>query len=45
VDVRVVGRSITIQAHGTRLFQRRAVKRALEGLPGLSGYRAAVDVE
>ncbi len=45
VDVRVVGRSITIQAHGSRLFQRRAVKKALEGLPGLSGYRAVVEVD
>jgi hypothetical protein len=45
VDVRVVGRSIAIQAHGTRLFQRRAVKKSLEGLPGLSGYRAVVEVE
>jgi hypothetical protein len=45
VDVRVVGRSITIQAHGSRLFQRRAVKKSLEGLPGLSGYRAVVEVE
>ncbi len=45
IDVRVVGRSVTIQAHGSRLLQRRAVKRSLEGLPGLSGYRAVVEVE
>ncbi len=45
VDVRVVGRSITIQAHGSRLFQRRAVKKSLESLPGLSGYRAVVEVD
>ena len=44
IDVRVVGRDITIKAHGTRLFQRRTVRHLLEGLPALSGYRSVVEV-
>ena len=44
IDVRVVGRDITIRAHGTRLWQRRTVRHLLEGLSGLSGYRSTVEV-
>ncbi len=44
LDVRVVGRSITIQARGVRPLQRRGVRRSLETLPGLSGYRSTVEV-
>lgn len=44
VEVRVVGRSITIQARGVKLWQRRAVRRTLEGLPVLSGYRSVVEL-
>jgi hypothetical protein len=45
LDVRVVGRSVTIQAHGTRFLQRRGVRKALESLPGLSGYRSTIEVK
>ncbi len=44
VEVHVVGRSITIQARGAKFLQRRAVRRSLEGLPGLSGYRSVVEL-
>jgi hypothetical protein len=44
LDVKVVGRSITIQAHGVKLLQRRAVRRSLETMPGLSGYRSTVEI-
>jgi hypothetical protein len=44
LDVKVVGRSITIQAHGVKLLQRRAVRRSLEAMPGLSGYRSNVEL-
>lgn len=44
VDVRVVGRSVTIQARGVKFLQRRAVRRTLESLPGLSGYRSVVEL-
>jgi len=44
IEVRVVERSITIQAHGVKFLQRRAVRKSLENLPGLSGYRSVVEV-
>ncbi len=44
IDVRVVGRSVTIQARGVKFLQRRTVRRSLESLPGLSGYRSVVEV-
>ncbi len=44
VEVRVVGRDVTIRAHTTRFWQRRTVRRTLESLPGLAGYRATVDL-
>lgn len=43
-DVRVMGRDVTIIAHGVRLFQRRAVRSTLENLPALSGYKAFVQL-
>ena len=45
VEVHVVGRSITIQARGVKLFQRRAVRRDLERLPVISGYRSVVELD
>ncbi len=44
VDVKVVGRSITIQARGVKFLQKRTIRRSLESLPGLSGYRSVVEV-
>jgi hypothetical protein len=45
VEVRVVGREVTILAKTTRFWQRRTVRRALETLPGLNGYHATVQVD
>jgi hypothetical protein len=45
VEVRVVGRDVTIHAKTARFWQRRNVRRTLESLPGLSGYHATFEVE
>jgi hypothetical protein len=45
VDVRVTDREIAIHARVTRFWYRRSVKRAIENLPGLVGYRTRVIVE
>ena len=44
LDVRVIGRQVAIQARGVKFLQKRPVRRTLESLPGLSGYRSTVDV-
>jgi hypothetical protein len=44
VEVRILGRDVTIRARATRFWQRRTVRRSLESLPGLSGYRATIDL-
>jgi hypothetical protein len=44
VEVRVVGRDVSIRARATRFWQRRTVRRALESLPGLAGYRSSVEI-
>jgi hypothetical protein len=44
VEVRVVGRDVTIRAKATRFWQRRAVRRTLETLPGLAGYRPKIEI-
>jgi hypothetical protein len=44
VEVRVVGRDVTIRARATRFWQRRTVRRTLETLPGLAGYRPTVEI-
>jgi hypothetical protein len=44
VDVRVVGRDVTIRARATRFWQRRTVRRTLETLPGLAGYRPRIEM-
>jgi hypothetical protein len=44
VDVRILGREVTIRARATRFWQRRTVRRSLETLPGLAGYHAAVEI-
>ncbi len=43
-EVRVVGRNVAIRAEASRFWQRRSVRRALESLPGLAGYRTTIDV-
>ena len=44
VEVRVVGPEVTIRAKATRFWQRRTVRRTLETLPGLAGYRHTVEI-
>jgi hypothetical protein len=43
-EVRVSGRNVLIVAKASRFWQKRIVRRALETLPGLAGYRARVDI-
>lgn len=43
-EVSVVDRSIIIRARADRFYNRRAVKRQLESLPGLAGYNTRVDI-
>ncbi len=45
VEVRVSGRNVLIVAEATRFWQKRAVRRALETLPALEGYRARIDID
>ena len=45
VEVLVVDRRVVIQARSTRFWQRRAVRRTIEGLPSLAGLRATVHVD
>ena len=45
VEVRVVGRDVTILAKPARFWQRRTVRRTLEMLPSLTGYHAKIEVE
>jgi hypothetical protein len=44
VEVRVSGRNVLIVAKATRFWQKRSVRQSLETLPGLTGYRARVDI-
>jgi hypothetical protein len=44
VEVRVIGRDVTIRARSTRFWQRRGVRRALESLPGLAGYKPSIEL-
>lgn len=44
IDVQVTGKSAVIRVRGVRLFQKRNVKRAVEGIPALAGLRSNVDV-
>jgi hypothetical protein len=43
-EVRVVGRQVIIRARGVRFWQRRSVRRTLESLPALAGYRPTVEI-
>jgi hypothetical protein len=44
VEVHVSGRHVSISARPARFWHRRGVRRALESLPGLDGYRTTVEV-
>jgi hypothetical protein len=43
-EVRVVGRQVIIRARGVRFWQRRSVRRTLESLPGLAGFRPTIEI-
>jgi hypothetical protein len=45
VEVRVTGRNVLIVAHATRFWQKRGVRRSLESLPALSGFRVRIDLD
>jgi hypothetical protein len=44
VEISVTGRNVTIVAQPSRLWLRRSVRRSLETLPALQGYRARIEV-
>jgi len=44
IDVRIEGRSATVQARGVKFLQKRAVRKSLESLPALSGLRSTIEV-
>jgi hypothetical protein len=43
-EVSVTGRNVTIVAQPSRFWLRRSVRRSLEALPSLQGYRARIEV-
>lgn len=45
VEVRVVGREVTVRGRATRFWQRRGLQRSLESIPSLSGLRSTVEVD
>ncbi|MEO6807793.1 MAG: hypothetical protein ABI353_01590 [Isosphaeraceae bacterium] len=45
LDVRVIDRGVIIHARADRFWRRRAVRRAIESLPALSGLKVKVDVD
>jgi hypothetical protein len=45
VEVRVSGRNVLVVARATRFWQKRTVRRVLETLPALDGYRARIDLD
>ncbi len=44
VEVRVTGRNVLVVARPSRFWQKRGIRRTLETLPALDGYRARIDV-
>jgi hypothetical protein len=44
IDVRVVDRDVVIRARVDRFWNRRAVRKTIESLPALSGYKARVEI-
>jgi hypothetical protein len=45
VEVRVSGKNVLVVAQATRFWQKRLVRRSLETLPGLAGYRARIQLD
>jgi hypothetical protein len=44
VEVRITGRNAVVVAQPSRFWFRRSVRRALETLPALEGYRARIEL-
>ncbi len=44
VEVKVEGKEAVVQVAGVKLFQKRAVRKQLEGIPALSGLRSTIEV-
>jgi hypothetical protein len=45
LEVRVSGRNVLIVAKPTWFWQKRGIRRTLETLPALDGYRARIDLD
>ena len=43
-DVQITGRNVVISAQPSRFWLRRSVRRSLETLPALQGYRARIEI-
>ncbi len=44
VEVRVEQKNAAVQVRGVKFYQKRAVRKALESLPALSGLRSTIEV-
>ena len=44
VEVNVIDRNVVVRARVDRIWNRRAVRRTIEALPALSGYKARVEI-
>jgi hypothetical protein len=44
IEVRIVGKNATVQARGVKFYQKRGVRKSLEGIPSLSGMRATIEI-
>jgi hypothetical protein len=45
LDVRVIDRSVHVQAKPSHFWQRRALRHTIETLPALDGYKTTIDVD
>lgn len=45
IEVRVVDRNVVIRAKVDRFWNKRGVRRTIENLPALAGYKARVEIE
>jgi hypothetical protein len=45
LEVRITGRNAVIVAQPSRFWLRRSVRRSLETLPALEGYRARIEIK
>jgi hypothetical protein len=45
LDVRVIGETVRVRARADRFWNRKGLRRAIEGLPSLAGYDADITVD